>query len=264
MHKIPYCLFLLFLCCITTSAQKLINVIDETIVVNSTTALSGYTRNVTMVTLPDHTKSYLYRISITPKGNPDQSLALFDMLNNTRDIGMATFSKIGEYAIKRNDNFAVDAFIFNNTYDADDFYAKKDGNWKYCKGMPNRTNCCFESEECINNRIFFGFRNNNIAQGLNVRLEVVALIDETVEDKYSYTISNATSNEVKYFVSADNIKWEEVLLKSGYHMIYNNSLKEFYFKAYSDKKTASYKILPNERYKIVFVNQSGKLDLIRY
>lgn len=260
----PYCLFLLFLCSVTASAQKLVNVIDETIVVNSTTALSGYTRNITTVTLPDHTKNYLYRITITPKGHANQSLALFEILNNTPDIGVAAFSKVGEYAVKRNDNFAVDAFIFNNIYDADDFYAKKDGNWTYCKGMSNRTNCCFESDECINKRIFFGFRNNNIAQGLNVRLEVIAFIDDSVGEKFSYTITNSTLNEVKYFVSSDNANWEESLLRSGYHMIYNNSLKEFYFKAVSNKKTVAYKILPNERYKIVLDNQTGKLDLIRY
>jgi len=130
--------------------------------------------------------------------------------------------------------------------------------------MPNRTNCCFESDECINNRIFFGFRNNNIAQGLNVRLEVIAFIDDSTGDKFSYTITNSTPNEVKYFVSTDNTNWEESLLRSGYHMIYNNSLKEFYFKTVSNKKTAAYKILPNERYKIVIDNQTGKLDLIRY
>lgn len=247
------------------SAQQYQNVIDETIVVNSMTAMSGYTRNITEIALPEHTISYIYRITITPKGTSDESTPLLSFLNDSPEIGLSGISRISQFAIKNNDNSAVDAFIFNNVYDANDFFSKKDGTWTTCKGMANRTNCCFESSECINNRIFFGFRNNNVAQGLSVRLEVVAKIDELAEQKCSYTISNSTNTELKYYVSTDNVTWEESILRSGYHMTYNNSIKELYFKINTtDKAFVNYKIFPNERYKIILNSQKKIWDLIRY
>jgi len=247
------------------NAQQYQSVIDENIVVNSTTAMAGYTRNITEVTLPEHTISYFYRITITAKGASDESTPLLSLLKNSADIAIAGMSRITEFAIKNNDNHAVDAFIFNNVYDANDFYSKKDGNWTACKSMANRSNCCFESSECINNRIFFGFRNNNVAQGLTVRLEVIAKIDDSLASKCSYTISNSTTTELKYFISVDNITWEESILRSGYHMTYNNSLKELYFKINtSDKAFVNYKIFPNERYKLVLNSEKSIWDLIRY
>jgi hypothetical protein len=247
------------------NAQEYQSVIDETIVVNSITAITGYTRNITEIALPEHTVSYIYRITITLKGSPDKSTPLLSFINNSSDIGLAGVSRLSQYAIKNNDNSAVDAFIFNNVYDANDFYSKNDGNWAACKSMANRTNCCFESTECINSRVFFGFRNNNVAQGLNVRLEVIAKVDDSADRKCSYTISNATNMELKYYVSVDNVNWEESTLRSGYHMTYNNSFKELYFKINSTNSAfVNYKIFPNERYKIVLNSEKSIWDLIRY
>lgn len=264
MHKILYSTITLLLISFTVFSQTTINVIDETIVVNSITALGGNTRNITELTLPEHTISYIYRITITPKGTSDQSTPLFSLLNNSGDVTISGMSRITEFAIKNNDNFAVDAFIFNNIYDANDFYKKSDGNWTSCKSMGNRTNCCFESSECINNKIFFGFRNNNISQGLNVRLEVIAIVDDSSNSKCSYTISNSTTTELKYFVSVDNVNWEENILRGGYNMHYNNSFKELYFKIYTDKSFVQYKVLPSERYKLILNTEKSIWDLIRY
>lgn len=233
------------------NAQQYQSVIDEKIMVNSTTAMAGYTRNITEVTLPEHSISYFYRITITAKAASDESTPLLSLLKNSADVAVAGMNRITEFAIKNNDNHAVYAFIVNNTYDANDFNSEKDGNLTPCKSMANRSNCCFESSECINSRIFFGFKNNNVAQGLNVRLEVIAKIDDSVPSKCSYTISNSTTTELKYFVSIDNIKWEENVLRSGYNMNYNNAIKELYFKIYTDIKFVNYKIFPNERYKLI-------------
>lgn len=97
-------------------------------------------------------------------------------------------SSFTKFAIKNNDNNAVDAFIFNNVFDAENFYAKKDGNWTSCKIMMNRGNRCFMSKECLANKIYFGFRNNNTMQGLSVRLEVVAIVDSNSQVSFKYHI----------------------------------------------------------------------------
>lgn len=42
--------------------------------------MSGNTRNITQVTLPEKTKSYIYRISISPKGKSSVDNSLFELL----------------------------------------------------------------------------------------------------------------------------------------------------------------------------------------
>lgn len=42
------------------SAQTLVEVTNETLTINSVTAMTGYTRNTTQVVLPEKTKFYIY------------------------------------------------------------------------------------------------------------------------------------------------------------------------------------------------------------
>lgn len=247
-------------------SQELIAVTDETITVNSTTAINGYTRNRTEVILPEKTTGYIYRISIFPKGMTSKNTSLFDLLEDIGSPNISLASSFAKFAINNNDNNSVDAFIFNNIYDADNFYSKNDDNWNACKSMLNRVSCCFATEECIGQTIYFGFRNNNIMQGLDVRIEIVAVVDKTstYDYKYSYTIDNSSDRELKYNVSIDGANWEETQLRSGYHQTHTIGKKEMFFKIFTDNfKYVTYKLTPNERYKI-FLNENGIWDLIRY
>jgi hypothetical protein len=249
------------------SAQELVQVTDETITVNSTTAMTGYTRNKTEVTLPEKTKAYIYRISIFPKGKSAVDNSLFELLKQMGTANISIATSFAQLAIKNNDNFSVDAFIFNNTYDADNFYDKKDNNWSSCKSMTNRVSCCFSTKECIGREIYFGFRNNNIMQGLDVKLEIVAIVDSTLKSdyKYSYTIDNGSNKVLKYFISLDNNNWEETSLRSSYQQVYTFEQREIYFKIKTDNfKFSTYKLTPNERYKIFWNEKLQKWDLTRY
>ena len=252
---------------LSSRSQDLVQVTDETLTVNSTTAMSGYTRNKTEVTLPEKTKAYIYRISIFPKGKTSVDNSLFDLLQQMGGAKVSLATSFAQFAIKNNDNSAVDAFIFNNTYDADNFFAKKDGNWNACKSLPNRVSCCFSTKDCIGRQIFFGFRNNNLMQGLDVKLEVVALIDTSLKSdyKYSYTIENAGNRELKYSISLDNVKWEETSLRNGYQQTFTFEKQEIYFRIRTDNfKLSSYKLTPNERYRIVWNTNLSKWDLERF
>lgn len=261
--------FILGLLLITTKifSQELIQVTEETITVNSTSAINGYTRNITSVTLPEKTKGYIYRLSIVKKGQQSNSSPLLDLLENMEPANISLAASFSKFAIQNNDNEAVDAFIFNNTYDADNFYAKKDNNWSSCKSMFNRVSCCFASQDCIGHKIFFGFRNNNIMQGLDIKLEVVALVDNTMTNnfKYSYSINNTSNQELKFLISIDNINWTETTLRSGYLKTFTFEQNEIYFKINTNNfKSASYKMIPNERYKILWNQNLSKWDLNRY
>jgi len=270
MRKLTYILNFLFFTLIFTlnlSAQELVQVTDETLTVNSTTSITGNSRNKTEVTLPEKTKAYIYRISIFPKGKGAVNNSLFDLLKQIGGANISIATSFAQFAIKNNDNASVDAFIFNNTYDADNFYSKKDGNWSACKSMTNRVSCCFSTNECMGRQIFFGFKNNNIMQGLDVKLEIVALIDTSLRSdyKYSYTIDNSANKELKYLISTDNLNWQETSLRDGYQKIYTFEQKEIYFKIKTDNfKFSAYKLTPNERYRIFWNTKLAKWDLMRY
>ncbi len=265
---IPIFLILQFLYFpITLFSQELIQVTDETITVNSTTSMTGYTRNITSIKLPEKTKKYIYRISVFPKGESEIDNSLFDLLKQYGGANVSVATSFAQFAIKNNDSKSVDAYIFNNTYDADNFYDKQDGNWSTCKNMPNRASCCFATDDCIGKDIYFGFRNNNIMQGLDVKLEVVALIDNSLitDYKYSYSISNSTNQELKFSISLDGKDWQETSLRNGYKQIYTFEQNEVYFRIRTNNSTmALYKLIPNERYKIIWNDELQKWDLTRY
>ncbi|RZJ71450.1 hypothetical protein [Flavobacterium sp.] len=265
MRNFYFQLVFLFLICSKIFSQELIQVTDETLTVNSVSAINGHTRNTAEITLPEKTKGYIYRISVTPKGSNALSNSLFDLLQTIGSTNISLTSSFAKYAIKNGDNNSVDAFIFDNVVDANNFLNKRDGHWSLCKSMLNRVSCCFASQECIGRKVYFGFRNNNAMQGLNVRLEIVALVDQSLSAnyKYSYPISNTTDKEVRYLISTDNINWEEIQLRNGYKFSHLVSVAELYFKITTLRKSVAYKITPNERYKIYW-NTNGYLDLTRY
>jgi hypothetical protein len=251
---------------IVSNAQQYSNVTDETITVNSKTSLSGSTRNITNVELPEKTIGFIYRISTFSRGNADVDNSLFKLVKSV-EPSTALVTSLMEFAIKNNDGNSLDAFIFNNTYDADNFAAKKDGNWTACKSMMNRGNCCFPTKDCLNHRIYFGFRNNNISQGLDVKLEVVAIID-TVKGKaqtYSYTLLNSTANELKFYVSYNDTAWTINSLRANYQATFTFEKPVIYVKIYTNAMSfVHYKLTPDNRYKFVFNVQTRKWDVIYY
>jgi len=250
-----------------TKAQSLVQVLDETITVNSIYALSGNTRNKAEIRLPEKTKSYIYRISVFKKGEGGINKSLLEILNDFGGAKVSLMTSFANFAVKNNDNLAVDAFIFNNIYDAENFIGRKDGNWSACKSMPNRQNSCFVMSQCLNRDVFFGFRNNNISQGLDVKLEVVALVDSTqkADHLFSFKIVNSSGREIKYLISKDEQNWEQDNLRHSYFKSYSIEQRYMYFKIYTDKqKFVYYKINPEDRYKIIWNTNKAMFDLIRY
>lgn len=262
------CLFLLFATVtVNLSAQELVEVTNDVLTVNSRSAYGGNTRNKADVVLPEKTIGYIYRISVFPKGHASVDDSLFDLLKLAGSTNISLVASFAKYAIRNNDSNSVDAFIFNNVYDADNFFSKNDTNWSACKTMTNRASCCFATTECMGQRIFFGFRNNNLRQGLDVKLEVVALVDKetTTTYKYTYAIKNATSIELEYSLSTDNINWKSTKLRSGYLQNFSLEHKEIYFKIDSTaNKSVHYTLTPGERYQISWNIEKECWDLTRY
>jgi hypothetical protein len=262
-------LFILFTCFIVsssrTSGQSLVEITNETLTVNSTSNMTGNTRNKADVKLPENTIKYIYRISVLPKGDATVANSLFDLLQTAGPASVKVASSFAQYAIGNNDNLSVDAFIFNNVYDAEKFY-NKESDWGACKSLMNRVSCCFATSDCIGQQVFFGFRNNNIMQGLDVKLEVVALVDTSSAStsKYSYTIENGTGREISYYISLDNVNWKQVSLRDGYQHNPTVEQSTLYFKLVTNtSKSVLYTLRPNERYKIVWNEGTQRWDIVR-
>lgn len=156
-------------------SQQYVNLTDEILTVNSRTAIGGNTRNITHVVLPDSTIGVIYRISIFKKGNTNAFNLLFNVLQ-TINPRVALASAVAQFALTNGDGQSVDAFIFINKIDADNFSSRNDGNWIACKEMPNRSNCCISLTDCVERNLYFGFRNNNVLSGLDIKLEIVAIV----------------------------------------------------------------------------------------
>lgn len=264
MRSFVLTILLFFIGTTTKAQQQLVEVLSETFTVNSISAMTGNTRNTAEVVLPDKAIGYVYRLTVTQKGKGAISNSLYTLLKQ-RGGNIALGVSIAEFAIQNNDGNTIDAYIFSNTYDKDNFYLKKDGNWNACKSILNRSSSCFSTADCISKRIFFGFKNSNLREGLDVKLEVVAIVDQTSWRNVAgtFTISNQSDGEKQYFLSQDGIKWETKKLRAGYSLNHTIAAPAVHFRMYTTQQVfVNYKIIPQERYKIVW--NVNKWDLMRY
>jgi len=251
---------------LNTIAQDLVKAFDETLTVNSKSNYGGNSHNIGEVKLPPKTIAIIYRVTIFKKGAGIFDSELYETLKQFGSSKVALATSFAEYAIKSNDNEAVDINIFNNVYDATEFHQKKEG-WTACKSQANRINCCVKTSDFLTNRIFFGFKNNNYMQGLDVRLEVVAVVDTNLnyDYKYTYQISNETDRELTFSLSGDGQKWVNYSLRNGYTLPLNTEQNVIYFVIQTDDtKKSQYKLQPNERFKIIHNKKELKWDLMKY
>lgn len=264
--KIIFFLLSFFLINISLNSQELIKVFDETLTVNSKSNYGGNSHNLAEVILPKKTTAIIYRISIFDKGTGLFDTELIELLKQVGGAKISLATTFAEFGVKSNDNEAVDIHLFNNIYDATDFHHKKEG-WSACKSQLNRTNCCVKTSEFLTNRIFFGFKNNNYMQGLDVRLEVVAILDTSLkyDYKYTYQITNGANKELNFLISFDGQNWENATLRNGYIMPINTEKNPIFFKINTDEtKKSEYRLQPNERFKIIFNEHMLKWDLTKY
>lgn len=252
---------------LNTFSQKLVNVVGETITVNSVSSLSGWSRNKIEVPLPENTTGYIYRITSFPKNNVNITDGLFSVLKSIPLAEIKIGASLAEYAINNSNGSAIDYFIFTNIEDLNAFYKKDNANWSSCKSFPNVINVCRTSNECLNRTIYFGFRNNNITEGLDVHIEVVAIQDENKSSfsNYGFKILNEATVTANFELSLDGSTWESYSLKPNYVEEFTFTKPAAVFKiTTTGKGTVEYKINSNERYKIAWNVNKGIWDLYTY
>ncbi len=262
-----YLLAVVFLCQIKfLHSQKLVSVISETITVNSTTSMNGWTRNTVEVTFPKGTIGYVYRVSVFDLNSVNISDLLFDLLKQIPIEEIQVGASFAKYAVANANGHAIDYFILTTGDDRTAFYNKNDNNWSSCKSFLNRVNTCASSNECINSRIYFGFRNNNLTKGLDVYIEIVAIVDEnnTQYYTYGYRITNESNTDLEFELSSDNVIWTKYSLRSAYFNNYNFNTHEIYFRISTNGSFKSYKLDSSRKYKIAWNSNVSMWDLFSY
>lgn len=176
-----------------TYTQQLSLILQDKFVVNSRTSLNGYTRNYAEVKLPSNAIGYIYRLTVLEKGRSLASETLFELAQKIPDIKVKIGAAVAEFIVNNSNNHAVDFFIFTQYSDISNFYSKNDDKWNSCFSLPNRQGLCYASNECMADKIWFGFRNNDIDDGVEVYLEVVAILEDKMINSNSYSTTNSNS-----------------------------------------------------------------------
>ena len=163
---------------------ELVNVMNQYFTVHSSGNMlvntNSNTRNIIEVQLPAKSIGYVYRVTTTEKAFDSAEHRLSDLLRGVASEKLVFEAELAEFTIDHADSGAIDVFAFNNDADANHFLLKQDTDWQSCWQHLGVISTCAATQKCLAANLYFGFRNNNIATPVNVHLEVVALVDSTV------------------------------------------------------------------------------------
>lgn len=238
-----------------SASHHLEDVFSQVLTVNSRTAIKGNTRSVVRLSLPPNTYAYVYRLTITKKGDMGMSTALFKLLKGMEDKRIAIPAALAELAIKNSENEAVDAYIFASSYDCENFANKKDESWIACNEMSQVANSCRYVDFALGPMVYFGFRNNNYLQGLDIKLEVVALVDDAMKfQKYTFGILNKSGQDMNFYMSYDDKEWEFMpQIRDDHENWYTRPQNYLYVKIYTTRsKFKKFLLFANNRNKLLW------------
>ena len=248
-------------------AQQFVSVMDQLFTVHSSGNVfvnnNSSSRNIIEVHLPAKTVGYVYRVSAKAKNSlTGQNAQLFDLLKTIAPKQIVMEAALTQFAVQQTDGEAIDVFAFNTADDANIFLRKQDNFLRPCWYNLGVINTCFAKNTCLSPTIYFGFRNNNLATGINVHLEVVAVIDTSAKIEYRYSISNGVNQNLYYLLSNDQVNWERHLVATGYTDNLSSGQSKLYIRLITSVTSmVTYEILPEQRYRIVWNIIAKRLEL---
>lgn len=251
------------------NAQQFVPVMDQLFTVHSSGNLlvnsNSSSRNVIDIHLPDKTVGYIYRVSAKAKNSVSGSNnQLFELVKGIAPKQIVMEAAIAQFVVNQADGAAIDVFAFNTVADANGFLLKQDNVWRPCWYNLGVLNTCYARNTCISPTIYFGFRNNNLATGINVHLEVVAVVDTNATNTYGYTLSNGANQSLSYLLSSDQVNWERHSITAYDANTFNSTQSKLYIRLVTFVlNMVTYELLPGQRYRIVW-NNIGRWDLVTY
>jgi hypothetical protein len=257
---------LLVLGAINVQSQRLVDVMLHTIPIFGKLSVDGYARNTQEVVLPRGTISYIVRVTPYKIYSPNLPNKLLEEAKKMPLGELKSGSELSKLVAANALNDAqFDFFIFSKNKDAENFYQKEDKDWTSCKAFVGAKNTCFSTDECITPKIWLGFRNNSGTKGLDVMVEIIALVDEDQglisQSLNEYKITNGTTATISFSLSTDGKSFTNYTLDGGTFNNFNFNEAELFIKI---KDGGQYKINPTMKYKIQYNSMKKALDLAAY
>jgi hypothetical protein len=251
-----------------TYSQKLLDVLHRSVAVYSQSDSDGYTSNTMDFNLPRGTEAYVVRLSFFKMQEIKLGDRLIDLLKAHPELAIkptTDFSTLNS----ANGSDSADFYVFTSTKDAEVFFQGEERKFPFCKEFPKSTNFTFATDECLTSRVWFGFKNNHLTRNLDIVVEVVAMVDEDQglisQSLNAYKITNNTTAQVKFSLSLDGINWLDYALESGEARDYNyNEAQLFMTLPTPNVCFSQFKIQPNQKYKVSYNADKGKLELQGY
>lgn len=193
-------------------------------------------RVLRVVKLPVGSVGYVFKITVTESGSGglESLFSLLEKIPATRSAGL-----LGSL-ITKGDGNECDVFIFDDKEESRKFVNKESG-WVACQLYKQTTATCRFADDCLD-MIQFGFRNNNIATGVHVLFELVALVDPNaktaIDNKVANSVyANCISNDTlkRVFTSkhqsfcnclVEKIKYDSVLIRHNDSYILETRVNE--------------------------------------
>jgi hypothetical protein len=245
-----------------------LDVLHRSVAVYSHTESDGYTTNTLDFSLPQGTQAYVVRLTFFKLHEINQTDRLIDLLKAHPELAIkptTDFSTLNN----ANGSGPADFYVFTSAKDADVFFQGEDRKFPFCKEFSKTTNLTFATDECLTNRVWFGFKNNHLTRNLEILVEVVAMVDEDQglisQSLNSYKITNNTTAQVRFSLSPDGVNWLDYALESGEVRDYNYNEAQLFMKLPTPNVGVSqFKIQPNQKYKVSYNAGKGKLELQGY
>ena len=216
-----------------SKTKKVVQLIEsQDIYINSATNIGGKTRTYYKIDLPDNTIEWYY--SFTTTANPNNSgMKLLQQVSSLISANPLVNIAVSSISVESG-VYPIDIFLFNKK--GLDEFLKKDffGSYEYSRPSHytegtslNTKQGKIKINDIIRGTVFIGLRNPSINTGVNVKIEVVAIVEETIIDNSKW------SKETKQ-------KLYDLAINSILNTSLNNSQKEEYAYLMVSKITEKY------------------------
>ncbi|WNM18504.1 hypothetical protein [Flavobacterium capsici] len=177
------------------------------------TNIGGKTRVYYKIDLPPNTLEWYYIFTTTPNTN-NNSLQLFTQLSNILYANSIASIAASSLSVSSG-NAPVDVFLMNKK-GLDAFLEKSIfGNYEYSRPshfyegtVLNAKDGKIKIDDLRSGTFFLGIRNPSLNTGVNVKFEVVAIIEETTSDntKWSKDIKEKVYNHIINSLSSSDME----------------------------------------------------------
>lgn len=227
---------------VKNTIKKIIPLIEQRqIFLNSATRLNGKTRVDIKIDLPANTVEWYYTFTTTPSMSTT-SLNLFSQLSKIYDITGTSAAVINALSVP--DGFApIDVFLMNRQNQQD--FNKKDffGAFQYSEpgsyfeGTARNTRSGkIMIDDLKQGTFFLGFRNPSLNTGINVLIEVVAIVEteEFDNSKWSKETKNKLFSNLKNVFKQINASFSEEIIEAFSGCLVDQITKFYTPESYDD------------------------------